>query len=80
MKIAADYFNKGLGKSLGFFSGRLSIRHCFSAFTKRITGAFPWKIVILTTSSLALLGGLMIVFLVPNGPYRKQSQGINLSL
>jgi hypothetical protein len=27
----------------------------------------------------ALLGGLMIVFLVPNGPYRKQSQGINLS-
>jgi hypothetical protein len=33
---------------------------------------------ILTTSSLAL-GGLMIVFLVPNGPYRKQSQGINLS-
>jgi hypothetical protein len=36
------------------------------------------EIVILTTSSLALLGGLMIVFLVP-GPYRKQSQGINLS-
>jgi hypothetical protein len=36
-------------------------------------GAFPWK-VILTTSSLALLGGLMIVFLVPNGPYRKQSR------
>jgi hypothetical protein len=28
---------------------------------------------------LALLGGLMIVFLVPNGPYRKQSKGINLS-
>jgi predicted MFS family arabinose efflux permease len=27
----------------------------------------------------ALLGGLMIVFLVPNGPYRKQSKGINLS-
>jgi hypothetical protein len=37
------------------------------------------EIVILTTSSLALLGGLMIVFLVPNGPYRKQSKGINLS-
>jgi hypothetical protein len=36
------------------------------------------EVVILTTSSLALLG-LMIVFLVPNGPYRKQSQGINLS-
>jgi hypothetical protein len=60
------------------FSGRLGIRHCFSPFTKGITGAL-WKIVILTTS-LALLGGLMIVFLVPNGPYRKQSKGINLSV
>jgi hypothetical protein len=77
MKIA-DYFNKGLGKSL-IFSGRLSIRHCFSAFTKRNNRCIPMKLVILTTSSLALLGGLMIVFLVPNGPYRKQSQGINLS-
>jgi hypothetical protein len=27
--------------------------------------------IILTTSSLALLGGLMIVFLVPNGPGNK---------
>jgi predicted MFS family arabinose efflux permease len=60
------------------FSGRL-VLHCFPHLLKGITGAFPWKLVILTTSSLALLGGLMIVFLVPNGPYRKQSQGINLS-
>jgi MFS family permease len=42
MKIAADYFNKGLGKSLGF-SGRLGIRHCFPHLLKGITGAFPWN-------------------------------------
>jgi hypothetical protein len=33
MKIAADYFNKGLGKSLGFLVGAL-VLGCF-AFTKR---------------------------------------------
>jgi hypothetical protein len=44
-----------------------------SPFTKGITGAFPWKIVILTTS--ALLGGLMIV-LVPNGPYRNKAKAL----
>jgi hypothetical protein len=32
--------------------------------------------VILTTSSLALLGGLMIVFLVPNGPYRNKAKAL----
>jgi hypothetical protein len=73
MKIAADYFNKGLGKSLGFLVGAL-VLGTFSHLLKGITGAFPWKLVILTTSSLALLGGLMIVFLVPNGPYRKKQR------
>jgi hypothetical protein len=57
MKIA-DYFNKGLGKSLGF-SGRLSIRHCFSAFTKN-NGAFPWKSYTHHFFPCPL-GGLMIV-------------------
>jgi hypothetical protein len=36
------------------------------------------ELVILTTSSLAVLGGLMISLFVPDGPYRKQSR-INLS-
>jgi MFS family permease len=79
MKIAADYFNKGLGKSLGFLVGALVLGTAFPHLLKGITDVFPWKLVILTTSSLATLGGLMMVLLVPNGPYRKQSQGINLS-
>lgn len=79
MKIAADYFNKGLGKSLGFLVGALVLGTAFPHLLKGITAVFPWKLVILTTSSLAALGGLMMVLLVPNGPYRKQSQGINLS-
>lgn len=79
MKIAADYFDKGLGKSLGFLVGALVIGTAFPHLLKGLTNSFPWKLVILTTSSLAVLGGLMISLFVPDGPYRKQSQGINLS-
>jgi MFS family permease len=79
MKIAADYFNKGLGKSLGFLVGALVLGTAFPHLLKGLTDAFPWKSVLLTTSSLAILGGLMMALLVPDGPYRKQSQGINLS-
>jgi predicted MFS family arabinose efflux permease len=59
--------------------GALVLGTAFPHLLKGITAVFPWKLVILTTSSLAALGGLMMVLLVPNGPYRKQSQGINLS-
>ncbi|TDD97098.1 MFS transporter [Flavobacterium cellulosilyticum] len=79
MKIATDYFEKGLGKSLGFLVGALVLGTAFPHLLKGITNGFPWKAVLFTTSSLAILGGLMMVFLVPDGPYRKQSQGINLS-
>ena len=80
MKIAADHFEKGLGKSLGFLVGALVLGTAFPHLLKGITNVFPWESVIITTSSLAVLGGLMMVLLVPDGPYRKQSQGVNLSV
>jgi MFS family permease len=79
MKIAADYFEKGLGKSLGFLVGALVLGTAFPHLLKGATQVFPWQSVIITTSSLALVGGLMMVVLVPNGPYRKQAQSIQLS-
>jgi predicted MFS family arabinose efflux permease len=79
MKIAADYFEKGLGKSLGFLVGALVLGTAFPHLLKGMTKAFPWESVIITTSSLAVLGGLMMLILVPDGPYRKQSHGIRLS-
>ena len=77
MKIAADYFDKGLGKSLGFLVGALVIGTAFPHLLKSMGAYFSWQKVIMTTSALAILGGLSIAFLVPNGPYRKQSQHLN---
>lgn len=79
MKIAADYFQKGLGKSLGYLVGALVIGTAFPHFLKATTTAFPWRIVLITTSTLAVVGGALIFFLVPDGPHRKPGQKIELN-
>lgn len=77
MKIAADYYREGLGKSLGFLVGALVVGTAFPHLLKTFTGSgdFPWKLVILTTSLISVLGGFLILFLVPQGPYRKAGTG-----
>lgn len=74
MKIAADYFDKGLGKSLGFLVGALVVGTAFPHYLKGATGTFSWESVILIISGLSALGGILIAVLVPDGPFRKQSQ------
>jgi MFS family permease len=77
MKIASDYFQKGLGKSLGFLVGALVIGTAFPHLLKNIIANFPWKYVILSTSVLSCIGGAAMFFLVPNGPFRKPAQQFN---
>ena len=79
MKIASDHFQKGLGKSLGFLVGALVLGTAFPHLIKGLSTDLPWKYVIYTTSALALLGGILILTLVPNGPYRRQSQKLALT-
>ncbi len=79
MKIAADYYQKGLGKSLGFLVGALVVGTAFPHLLKEVTGTYPWKSVLIVTSSLAVFGGLLMVIMVPDGPYRKPSQRTDLS-
>jgi len=79
MKIAADYYEKGLGKSLGFLVGALVVGTALPHLLKEMTDTYTWKSVLMATSSLAVLGGLLMVIMVPNGPYRKPSQQTDLS-
>jgi MFS family permease len=79
MKIASDYYKKGLGKSLSFLVGALVVGTAFPHLLKDITQSFPWKYVLIATSSLAVLGGVLMVSMVPDGPYRKPSQQLDLS-
>lgn len=45
----------------------------FPHLLKTFTGgeSFPWRLVIIATSTISVLGGALIYFLVPPGPYRK---------
>lgn len=79
MKIATDYFEKGLGKSLSFLVGALVLGTAFPHLLNGITNTIPWKVVLVTTSSIAVLGGLLMFVFVPNGPYRKPSTGLELA-
>ena len=79
MKIAADYYEKGLGKSLGFLVGALAVGTAFPHLLKDFTNQLPWRLVLIFTSSLAALGGLFMLLFVPNGPYRKASQKLDFS-
>jgi MFS family permease len=79
MKIATDYYEKGLGKSLGFLVGALVIGTAFPHLLKDITDGFPWKSVLILTSSIALVGGVLMAIIVPDGPFRKRSKQLDLS-
>ncbi len=79
MKIAADYYKAGLGKSLGWLVGALVFGTAFPHLLQVFSGALEWTIVIYITSALALLGGGMILLLVPSGPYRKAGTQVDLT-
>ena len=73
MKIASDYYDKGLGKSLSFLVGALVLGTAFPHLIKGFVTELNWKSILIFTSLVAFIGGLMIILLVPNGPYRKQN-------
>ncbi len=79
MKIAADHFDKQLGKSLGFLVGALVLGTALPHLLAGFSTSFPWKSVIYSTSSLAFLGGVAILLFVPDGPYRKKSSRLQLT-
>ena len=79
MKIAADYYKKGLGKSLGFLVGALVVGTAFPHLLKGVSHAVPWRYILLTTSCLAISGGLLMFLIVPDGPYRRSGQSLDLS-
>jgi MFS family permease len=71
MKIAADWYERGVGKALGYLVGALVIGTAFPHLLKSNLYKLPWKEVLVFTSCFAFIGGLIIVLFVGNGPYRK---------
>ncbi len=77
MKIASDYYKENLGRSLGFLVGSLVIGTALPHLLKSIVLDFSGDYIVYITSALSVTGGLCVLLLVPNGPYRKPGQKLN---
>ena len=75
MKIAADWYEKGLGKALGFLLGALVLGTAFPHLLKNRDFELPWRSVLHITSAVAVFGGIIMLLFVGDGPYRKSSGG-----
>jgi MFS family permease len=75
MKIAADWYEKGLGTALGFLLGALMLGTAFPHLLKNREFELPWKTVLHITSVIAVIGGFLMILFVGDGPFRKSSGG-----
>ncbi len=73
MKIAGDWFDAKLGRAMGFLLGALILGTAFPHLLRNQDFRLPWRTVLYTTSVLAVLGGLLMLAKVGDGPYRKKS-------
>jgi len=80
MKIAADYYDKDLGKALGYLLGALVLGTAFPHLLKSVLNKFPWEDILMSTSLMSLAGGALVYFLVPDGPFRKRATGFDQSI
>jgi MFS family permease len=69
MKITAGWYQRDLGRALGFLVGATVLGTAFPHLLRGLGQALPWESVMLAVSVLALAGGAAMFALVPDGPY-----------
>jgi MFS family permease len=79
MKIASDWYDKGLGKALGLLVGALVFGTALPHLLRSNMYALPWTQVLVFTSSFAVAGGLLVLLFVGKGPYRKPATRFQFS-
>lgn len=73
MKAVAGWYQKGLGGALGWLVGALVLGTAFPHLLRASSTGAPLQAVIMGTSALAVLGGLIVRVAVPPGPYQSTS-------
>jgi MFS family permease len=68
MKLAAGWFRDRRGLALGVVIGALTLGKAFPHLLTAIYGA-AWREPLLLASALAVLGGLVVLIVVRDGPY-----------
>ena len=66
MKIAASWYEDGLGRALGYLVGALVLGTALPHGIRAAGAGLPWQWVLVAVSAVALLGGASVLVLVPN--------------
>ena len=69
MKIAASWFERNRGAALGLVVGALTVGSAFPHLLASLVVSVPWRALMLTASGCAIVGGLIILAVVRDGPY-----------
>ena len=69
MKIAAGWFAERRGTALGVLVGALTIGSAFPHLLAWGARTVPWRVLLAVSSSLAVLGGAIVLAVVRDGPY-----------
>lgn len=77
MKIASDWYGGKTGKALGYLVGALVLGSAFPHLLNHLGADYSWKFVLVGTSFLATMGGIMMFFGVGNGHHRQKGGHFN---
>jgi MFS transporter, DHA1 family, inner membrane transport protein len=69
MKIAAQWYLKGLGGALGLLIGALVLGSASAHALRALSGALPWPTLMLGVAALAAAGGLLLFFTTSDPPH-----------
>ena len=69
MKIAAQWYSKGLGGALGLLIGALVLGSASAHALRALGNALPWPTLMLGVAALAAFGGLLLYFATIDPPH-----------
>src|SRR5213593_4311733 len=64
MKVAAGWFDRRRGAALGILIGALTIGSAFPHLLAAASARIPWRVLVLSASALAIVGGAVAVLAV----------------
>ena len=78
MQIAAGWYEKGLGRAIGYLVGALVVGTAFPHLIRSLGSELSWERIIAFISILSVLGGVAILVGVPDGPFLKRGKGFSI--
>lgn len=69
MKIASQWFPKGLGAALGLLVGALVLGSASPHALRALSAGWPWETVFYAVALIALLAGVVLFWLIPEPPH-----------